>query len=396
MALMTTAALALHFRCERRHVGPEMLGEQTVAERGDGGLHARFAARLDRDVALGVEAHRAVAEIRRTHAGELVVDDDHFAVHVEDVGQFEAGHVRVQKTIAVVRVGFLQALVKPCAQHAHGAFLEPAFLRSARDHHDLGCVGRAQPCGERAADEARAEILILEVERLARRRDRVDVEVTDFFRGHARDVPGSVRAIATSMCVRSGSTPRGHGSWLHAIRGTHLLPRCALPAVAAKIAERARRGAVHDGLNVVIRPVGRAVGVAAPGLLAAVRGRVPAAMREIEAADEAHFVVHDNDFLMMRCAERMSVVETELEPPVRAPAELVDRQPLAVEREHHREVPGKHVHAQAALAFHDFVQEIAERFRQSVVRALRHEVDAAVDVPSEYVDAALRAGDRAA
>jgi len=90
----------------------------------------------------------------------------------------------------------------------------------------------------------------------------------------------------------------------------------------------------------------------------------------------------------------MPVVEPEVESAVCAPTELVDGQPLAIEREHHGEIPGEHVHAQAAAPLHDFVQKVSERLRKAVVRTLRHESNAAVDVPAEYVDAASGARDR--
>jgi hypothetical protein len=92
----------------------------------------------------------------------------------------------------------------------------------------------------------------------------------------------------------------------------------------------------------------------------------------------------------------MLVVEPERKPPVRAPVELVDGQPLAIQREHHREVPRQNVHAEVAATFHHFVQEVTQLLGVAVVRARGHEPDTAVDVPADDEDAALRLGNRLA
>ena len=42
-------------------------------------------------------------------------------------------------------------------------------------------------------------------------------------------------------------------------------------------------------------------------------GRIPAPVREIQTADEGHLVVHHHHFLMVRAAQRVLVVQTELQ-----------------------------------------------------------------------------------
>ena len=117
-----------------------------------------------------------------------------------------------------------------------------------------------------------------------------------------------------------------------------------------KRAREASGISIHDRLHIVIRPVLPAFGIASHGLVAGVLGGVPAAVSEIETSDECDGIVHDDDFLMMRCAERMLVVQAEVQAPMRAPVELVYGQPFAIEREDHREIPGKDMHLQAAPA----------------------------------------------
>ena len=111
--------------------------------------------------------------------------------------------------------------------------------------------------------------------------------------------------------------------------------------------------------------------------------RVEAAAREIVAADESHGVVDDDDFLMVRAADRMLVVEAKRQPTMRAAVELVDRQPLALHRVEHREVPRQHVTAQCRGSRDEGIEEIAQLLGQPVARAVGYEAHAAVDVPAE-------------
>ena len=124
--------------------------------------------------------------------------------------------------------------------------------------------------------------------------------------------------------------------------------------------------------------------------------RIPAGMREIEAADERDGIVDDDDLLVVRRADRMLAVEPELEPAVRLPVELEHGQPLALERIHHREIPRQRVRAQTAARCRHCVQEVAERLRKAVVRAFGDEPQPAVDVPADDEDRMARGGDRPA
>jgi hypothetical protein len=68
--------------------------------------------------------------------------------------------------------------------------------------------------------------------------------------------------------------------------------------------------------------------------------------------------------------------------------------PLGVPREHHDEVPRQREHVALTLARNDFLEELAELFRIPVVRTGRNEPDAAVEIPTDDPDAALRLRDR--
>ena len=82
----------------------------------------------------------------------------------------------------------------------------------------------------------------------------------------------------------------------------------------------------------------------------------------------------------------MRRVEPERKAPVRAPIELVHRQPFALEGIEHREIPAERVDAQRLLPPHQSVQKIAEFLRQSIAGPLRDENCAAVDVPGDDED----------
>jgi hypothetical protein len=167
-----------------------MLADEPVTQTRDHAPDALVAARFDSDVALGVESHRPVAEVGRPHAAKLVVDDEHLAVHVQEMRHLEPRYFGVVKTIATAGVGLVELLVEARAQDAHRALFEPAFFGAARDNNDFRALPAAQPPRQRRADDARAEILVLQIHRALRRIDRVDVEVPYLVHGRVRRVTG--------------------------------------------------------------------------------------------------------------------------------------------------------------------------------------------------------------
>src|SRR6266511_1296887 len=92
----------------------------------------------------------------------------------------------------------------------------------------------------------------------------------------------------------------------------------------------------------------------------------------------------------MRRADRMPAVETECEPAVRRRLQLENRQPFALERVEHREIPRQRVRAQLPARRDDRVEEFTERLRKAVVRAFGHEAQPAVDVPADAYFRAVR------
>jgi hypothetical protein len=163
------------------------------------------------------------------------------------------------------------------------------------------------------------------------------------------------------------------------------------PALARDLGERLRRLPVERHHEVVERRIGLAVGDAA-GVVGAVLARVPAAHREVDAADEGERIVDEHDFLVLRAGHRVRVVVSETHAARGLPAEAVERRELPVGAEHHRVVPVEDVDVQSAASLHQVVQELAEQRRGS---ALGHRVEVqlrlAVEVPAEDRDRTLRA-----
>ncbi|XQU70726.1 hypothetical protein OJJOAM_003515 [Cupriavidus sp. H18C1] len=98
----------------------------------------------------------------------------------------------------------------------------------------------------------------------------------------------------------------------------------------------------------------------------------------------------------MRGAHRMAGVEPERQPAMGLPVELDRRQPLALHRVDHREIPAQHVDAQPAAAPHQRIEEIAQPARKAVVGAAGHQLEAAVDIPAEDEDGVFRLDQRRA
>src|SRR5205085_1356941 len=103
---------------------------------------------------------------------------------------------------------------------------------------------------------------------------------------------------------------------------TRPLCRRASPTIAAKLAERAGRGTVHDCLYIVVRAIRSTFRIAAVRLVATVVRRIPPAMGKIEPPDERDCIVDHHHFLVVRSADRMPIVEPEPQAPMRAPVQL--------------------------------------------------------------------------
>ena len=134
---------------------PEMLGEQAVAQSRDELRQRRIITRLDREIAFGVDAERALGQVRRADHQQRIIDDHHLAVHVEAafalVEPVERGTVQA---IAAVKVGRTQRMVNARAKRPHRRDFEPAALHVRGQHGNLRSLVLCHAAHERVGDRA--------------------------------------------------------------------------------------------------------------------------------------------------------------------------------------------------------------------------------------------------
>ena len=87
---------------------------------GNAGGRVGPPASFEGEVALGVEAHRALAQVGGADARQLVVDDDQLAVDV-DAFAVEPRHYGVEDAQPRVQIRPTQRVEETGAQDAHGA-----------------------------------------------------------------------------------------------------------------------------------------------------------------------------------------------------------------------------------------------------------------------------------
>jgi hypothetical protein len=353
-----------------------MLGQQRVAHAQDR-LPVRRVGRLERQVALGVEAHRALGEVGRADDQQPVVDHHQLGVDVDrDLGM--AGNLvdRIEDAQPVVAADAAQLLAELVAAAVHHPGLEEAFAQVGRDDHDLGPVVLGEARGQRLRDRRHGQILVLQIDDALRQRDRLEEQGLDLAR------------LGLLAEARPGAGDRDRGvlePGRDAVRPGRRAPRRrrvdalagrALPALAGELLEAAR-GLAHDHQHAVVeRPR-----VAPVGLVGPVLGAVPAPGREVEAAAKGERAVDHHQLLVLAGAGRVVAVELEAQPA--QPAELAMRQELAVEREEHQPVPDQQADAQVVLR----PQQVGEEAVERQVAAVGVEADLAADVPAEDEDA---------
>ena len=276
------------------------------------------------------------------------------------------------------------------AQHVHRRALQPAAGVKRQNQHHLRTFGLAQPGGEGLSDPPRCQVLVLGVDPAPGRGDAVEIEPLDLpDLGHA--VVRGAGACDGHIDVDGLRIDAGGPGQVAFHRARcQSLARREPPALAREITERGSGFAGHDHLHVVKGSVTFAVRIDPARVVGQVLRAVPAAVRRVEPPCERDAVVDDHDLLMLARAERMVIVEAQLQSAVMLELEPVDRQPLPLERVQHRPVPVQHAHLQASPPAHERVQEIAEFGRKPVVLAVPEQAQSRVDVPGENQHGAPR------
>ena len=109
------------------------------------------AARLEGEVAFGVHAHRAVAEVRRADAQPFVVDDHHLRVQVDAGALGEPLDVRDSRRGSGRAVGLAQLAHEPRAQRRMVTSSSQPWLSSRVTSTISGPSGSREPRLERVA-----------------------------------------------------------------------------------------------------------------------------------------------------------------------------------------------------------------------------------------------------
>src|SRR5690606_15027629 len=163
------------------------------------------------------------------------------------------------------------------------------------------------------------------------------------------------------------------------------------PALASQRARRARAFAADDHLDVVEGRIRSPSGIDPWWIVGRMRRRVPAPLREVDAAAVGDRIVDDDDLLVVRTPGRMVVVEPEPQPAMRAPVEARRGQELPLERIDHGEVPLEQIDPQLGTLAHQRIQEWPQAFGHPVVRwLLPAKPRAAVEVPAQHADGMAR------
>jgi len=268
-------------------------------------------------------------------------------------------------------------------------------LRIGRQYGDFRRIVLGEAPGERTGYCERREVLVLGEDVAPRGGDCVEVQRPDLGDGRL----AGERGLGTRdrhVDVRCGDRDarRPHVGSVRRDRRRAPFAGGAPPALSCEIAECARAVAGDGDPDIVERRIADATVIDAPGIVGQMVTGVEAAPRQVVPAYKCDDVVDDDDLLVVRCSHRMLVIKAKLESPVRAPVELVDRQPFAFHRVQHREVPRQHVAVQRSASRNDRIEELAERFGQPIVGAVGTEPHPAVDVPAQDVDRVPRVGER--
>src|SRR5690349_23776490 len=86
------------------------------------------------------------------------------------------------------------------------------------------------------------------------------------------------------------------------------------PALACEVAKGARAVARDGNPDIVERRIARAAVIDAAWIVPRMIARVEPAPRQVVSADERDGIIDDDDLLMMRCADRLLVVEGKFQP----------------------------------------------------------------------------------
>ncbi|TWA56564.1 hypothetical protein FB008_10190 [Sinorhizobium medicae] len=150
--------------CEGVGMDVEMFCDQAIADFGNcravpfiGGFHG--------NIALGVEAFRAVVEVRRTDPEKAVVDRDYLGMdHHLLLGSVGGGNGRIGDPEPAVTVSLCKPSNETVAVAAHDDAFQQPVRASGRDDHHFRAVRLLQPVAEQLPYPSGREILVLDID----------------------------------------------------------------------------------------------------------------------------------------------------------------------------------------------------------------------------------------
>jgi hypothetical protein len=163
-----------------------------------------------------------------------------------------------------------------------------------------------------------------------------------------------------------------------------------LPTRAGALAERGGRLALDDDLHVVHRQVRLAIRIPAPRFGWVVRGDVPAANGQIDAAAVCDSVVDDDELLVVRGADGQVAVEHDLDALGLLSAEDPARKELPIDGVEHRVIPEQDADFELPAAFQEPLDQRTELDGCTVGRRRgAFDARAAMQLPAEDEHRAL-------
>jgi hypothetical protein len=259
---------------------------------------------------------------------------------------------------------------------------------------DLGPVGPLEVAREYLGDRRQREVLGLDVDVLAGGLEDGGVEGLDL--AHLRLLAvGGLGAGQGDGAIRERRRDRRRpeiGFACH--RGEHLAAGEA-PALGGDGGDGDGRIAVDHHLDVMDRRIGLAEGINARRLVGRVVDVVPAALGQVHAADERQRAVDADDLLMVGRAQRMVVVELEMDARMVAPfgAERKRNRVAAIED---RVAPDEDVNLQIRARVDQAAEEPPERDDRVAVGPVGGQIGAErgapVEIPAKNDDPPLRLG----
>ena len=275
-----------------------------------------------------IERFARFADPIRTH---LVVDDDHFGMHIDARAVLQARDEWKEHAKTVVDVGRAQLLDEAAAQRLHRELFEPTMTQLAQYDDHFRTILFTQARRERFADFVGGEVLVLDIDRLAGGRDHVEIQRLHFahavrsvrsgFGPRDRDPHVSQRSQrATQASAKTKAVRRAARNKRRRFAGGSIA--CPSPCASAHAPDRRARGlhrlqppssdretADRASLDDALCVLGRVI------------TGVPAPAGQIDAAAEGDAIVDHDDLLVMRAADRMRIVVAEVHAMMRLPAQ---------------------------------------------------------------------------